>query len=55
VAIELYGCTKYEWLKTFLELGNGLRSQDTVARVFAQTIESAAISKLFLELDEIST
>ena len=36
VAIELYGCTKYEWLKTFLELGNGLRSQDTFGRVFAQ-------------------
>jgi hypothetical protein len=24
VAIELYGCTKYEWLKTFLELPNGI-------------------------------
>ena len=55
VVIELYGCIKYEWLKTFLELGNGLRSQDTFGRVFAQTIESATISKLFLELDEIST
>jgi hypothetical protein len=29
VAIELYGCTKYEWLKTFLELPNGIPSQDT--------------------------
>ncbi|BAY99388.1 transposase [Tolypothrix tenuis PCC 7101] len=44
VAIELYGCTKYEWLKTFLELPNGIaspdgdatRTQDTFARVFAQ-------------------
>ena len=44
VAIELYGCTKYEWLKTFLELANGIpspdgdatRTHDTFARVFAQ-------------------
>ncbi|MEJ1935858.1 ISAs1 family transposase [Nostoc sp. NIES-2111] len=51
VAIELYGCTKYEWLKTFLELPNGIPSHDTAvastggtparrcltfARVFAQ-------------------
>ncbi|WP_041555354.1 ISAs1 family transposase [Nostoc sp. PCC 7524] len=36
VAIELYGCTKYEWLKTFLELTNGIPSHDTFARVFAQ-------------------
>ncbi|MBD2255847.1 ISAs1 family transposase [Nostoc parmelioides] len=36
VAIELYGCTKYEWLKTFLELPNGIPSHDTFARVFAR-------------------
>lgn len=36
VAIELYGCTKYEWLQTFLELPNGIPSHDTFARVFAQ-------------------
>jgi predicted transposase YbfD/YdcC len=36
VAIELYGCTKYEWLKTFLKLPNGIPSHDTFARVFAQ-------------------
>ncbi len=36
VAIELYGGTKYEWLKTFLELPNGIPSHDTFARVFAQ-------------------
>ena len=23
-AIETYGCAKYEWLKTFLELANGI-------------------------------
>lgn len=36
VAIETYGCVKYEWLKTFLELPNGIPSQDTFSRVFAQ-------------------
>ncbi|WP_448265618.1 ISAs1 family transposase [Nostoc sp. DSM 114159] len=35
VAIELYGCAKSEWLKTFLELPNGIPSHDTFARVFA--------------------
>ncbi len=35
VAIEMYGCAKYEWLKTFLELPNGIPSHDTFARVFA--------------------
>lgn len=35
VAIELYGCTKYEWLKTFLELPNGIPSHDTVPRMFS--------------------
>lgn len=32
----MYGYTKYEWLKTFLELPNGIPSHDTFARVFAQ-------------------
>ncbi|MBC1295095.1 ISAs1 family transposase, partial [Nostoc sp. UCD122] len=36
VAIETYGCAKYEWLKTFLDLPNGIPSHDTFARVFAQ-------------------
>ncbi len=36
VAIETYGCAKSEWLKTFLELANGIPSHDTFARVFAQ-------------------
>ncbi|MBD2365392.1 ISAs1 family transposase [Anabaena minutissima FACHB-250] len=36
VAVETYGCAKYEWLKTFLELPNGIPSHDTFARVFAQ-------------------
>ncbi|MHC5770860.1 MAG: ISAs1 family transposase [Nostoc sp.] len=36
VGIEIYGCAKYEWLKTFLELPNGIPSHDTFARIFAQ-------------------
>ncbi len=34
--IETYGATKYEWLKQFLELPNGIPSHDTFARVFAR-------------------
>lgn len=36
VGIETYECAKYEWLKTFLELPNGIPSHDTFARVFTQ-------------------
>jgi predicted transposase YbfD/YdcC len=36
VGIETYGYAKYEWLKTFLELPNGIPSHDTFARVLAQ-------------------
>ncbi|BAY14058.1 transposase ISAs1 family protein (plasmid) [Calothrix sp. NIES-2098] len=47
VAIELYGCTKYEWLKTFLELPNGIPSHDTFARVFAQ-LDTQKFQECFL-------
>ena len=36
VAMETYGKSKYEWLKQFLELKNGIPSYDTFARVFAR-------------------
>ncbi|WP_246141972.1 ISAs1 family transposase, partial [Hyella patelloides] len=36
VAMETYGNSKYEWLKQFLELPNGIPSHDTIARVFAR-------------------
>ncbi|GGA01365.1 hypothetical protein CYANOKiyG1_13160 [Okeania sp. KiyG1] len=36
VDIEAYGESKYEWLKSFLELPNGIPSHDTFARVFAR-------------------
>jgi predicted transposase YbfD/YdcC len=34
--IETYGLAKYEWLKQFLELPNGIPSHDTFSRVFAR-------------------
>jgi predicted transposase YbfD/YdcC len=36
VAIEAFGHAKIDWLKTFLELPNGIPSHDTFGRVFAQ-------------------
>src|SRR5580698_10610669 len=33
--IEQYGKQKLQWLKTFLELPNGIPSHDTFARVFS--------------------
>lgn len=33
--IETFGNTRYEWLKTFLELSNGIPSHDTFGRIFA--------------------
>ncbi len=43
-ATPTYGCAKYEWLKTFLELPNGIPSHDTFARVFAQiNLESSLV------------
>ncbi len=34
--IELFGESKHEWLRKFLELPNGIPSHDTFARVFAR-------------------
>src|SRR5207247_6825709 len=36
VDIESFGKTKEAWLKTFLELPNGIPSHDTFGRVFAR-------------------
>ena len=36
VDIENYGNAKYNWLKKFLELPNGIPSHDTLGRVFAR-------------------
>ncbi len=35
VAVETYGKAKYDWLKTFLELLNGIPSHDTFGNVFS--------------------
>lgn len=35
VDIELYGKSKEAWLRTFLELPNGIPSHDTFGRVFS--------------------
>lgn len=35
VEIERFGLAKQDWLKTFLELPNGIPSHDTLSRVFA--------------------
>lgn len=46
VAIETYGQAKYEWLKEFLELPNGIPSHDTFSRVWAR-IEPSEFQKCF--------
>ena len=46
VGIETYGKAKYEWLKEFLELPNGIPSHDTFSRVFAR-IEPLEFQKSF--------
>jgi predicted transposase YbfD/YdcC len=48
VDIELFGKNKLEWLKTFLELSNGIPSHDTFGRVFA-AICPEEFEKSFME------
>ena len=45
--IEEYGHAKFDWLKTFLALPNGIPSHDTVARVFAR-LEPEQMQQCFL-------
>ena len=40
VEIEEYGISKFEWLKKFLKLPNGIPSHDTISRLFAQHQEA---------------
>lgn len=47
VAIEAYGNAKFEWLKSFLGLANGIPSHDTFSRVFSR-IEPQQFQECFL-------
>jgi hypothetical protein len=46
-AIAEYGRTKQDWLKTWLELPNGIPSPDTFSRVLAR-IKPAELQKCFM-------
>jgi predicted transposase YbfD/YdcC len=46
-AIAQYGRTKQEWLKTWLELPNGIPSSDTFSRLFAR-LKPAELQKCFM-------
>ena len=48
VEIAIFGKSKKEWLKTFLELPNGIPSHDTLGRVFAR-IDPEAFQASFKE------
>jgi len=48
--MELFGDTKEPWLRTFLELPNGIPSYDTFNRLFA-ALDSAALSGCVHALD----
>lgn len=45
--IEMFGRSKEEWLRTFLELPNGIPSHDTIGRVM-QRIDSEAFERCFV-------
>ncbi len=52
VDIEEFGESRYEWLKNFLELSNGIPSHDTFNRVFS-LIDPEKFEKLFVEWVEM--
>jgi len=47
VSVEAYGKAKYDWLKTFLELPNGIPSHDTFGNVFS-ALSSTEFEECFL-------
>lgn len=48
VAIERFGESKYEWLKTILKLPNGIPSHDTIGDLFSR-LEPAQLQTAFLD------
>jgi predicted transposase YbfD/YdcC len=46
VAIEHFGQAREDWLKTFLELPNGIPSHDTIGRIFAM-LDPKALEEAF--------
>lgn len=53
--METFGKAKLEWLKTFLELKNGIPSHDTFARVFARIKPSAFQERFILWVQAVRT
>jgi hypothetical protein len=47
VAIEMFGKSKYEWFKTFLNLENGIPSHETFGNVF-RALDSSKFEECFL-------
>ena len=45
--VELFGCSKHQWLKTFLDLPHGIPSHDTFGRVFAH-LDPLCFERCFL-------
>lgn len=48
MAIEHFGTVREEWLKTFLDLPNGIPSHDTLGRIFAM-LDPKALEQAFRE------
>jgi predicted transposase YbfD/YdcC len=52
VEIAAYGVKKHDWLKTFLDLPNGIPSHDTFGRVFA-LLDPGAFGRCFAQWIEV--
>ena len=51
VAIEMYGQCQMEFLKSFLDLPNGIPSHDTIGRIFAAVLAPSSIHYIMRPLD----